>query len=224
VAVGDDLEFDVVRVLDEFLDVDITVAERFLRLIACVLKARFERCFVEGGAHAFSSTACGGLDHHRVAEFGGHFSGFFLIGDHAITAGCDGNFKFRRGGTCLVFVTHHADDVGGWADEFDLTRVTDVGKLRILGEEAVSGMDGVNVGDFRRADDAIDFEITLGAGAGADADGFIGELHVHGIDVRFGVDGDAFDVEFLTGADDSQGDFAAIGYEDFAKHVLNSEL
>ena len=63
-----------------------------------------------------------------------------------------------------------------------------------------------------------DLQVALGAGSGADADGLIGELDVHGVDVRLGIDGDGFDIEFLAGADDAEGDFTAVGDEDFAEH------
>jgi hypothetical protein len=69
------------------------------------------------------------------------------------------------------------------------------------------------------ADDAADLQVALAARAGSDADGLVSEVNVHRIDIRFGINGDGFDIEFLAGADDAEGDFATIGYEDFFEHL-----
>ena len=46
----------------------------------------------------------------------------------------------------------------------------------------------------------------------------IGELDMHRIDIRLGVNGDRFDVEFAAGTDDAKGDFATIGNQDAFEH------
>ena len=53
---------------------------------------------------------------------------------------------------------------------------------------------------------------------GPDADGLVGELDVHRIDIGLGIDGDGFDIELAAGADDAEGDFAAIGDQDALEH------
>ncbi len=87
-------------------------------------------------------------------------------------------------------------------------------------KKPVAGMDGVHVGDFRRADDAVDAQVALAAGRFADADGFVGQLDVHGVGIRLGINGHRADVQFLAGADDADGDFSAIGYQNFFKHAV----
>ncbi len=79
-------------------------------------------------------------------------------------------------------------------------------------------MDGVDIADFGGGNDAIDFEITLGAGSWADADGFVGGLDVKGVVIGFGVDGESTDAEVFAGTDDAKGDLAAVGDEDFVEH------
>ena len=79
-------------------------------------------------------------------------------------------------------------------------------------------MDGIRTGDLGGGDDAVDLEVGFLAGGGADADGFVGELDVHRIDIGLGVDGDGFDIELAAGADDAEGDFAAIGDQDAFEH------
>ena len=79
-------------------------------------------------------------------------------------------------------------------------------------------MNGIHVGDFRRADDAVNAQIAFGGGRLADANGLVGHLDVHGIGVDFRIDRDGADIQFLAGADDADGDFSAIGDQNFFKH------
>jgi hypothetical protein len=91
----------------------------------------------------------------------------------------------------------------------------------VLRKEAIAGVDRIHVRNFGGANEAVNLEIALGCGGFADADGFVGYLHVHGVDVGFGVDGDGADVQFLAGANDADSDFAAVGYEYFLEHALS---
>ena len=80
-------------------------------------------------------------------------------------------------------------------------------------------MNRIYVRDFCSADNAIDPEVTFATGRFTDADGFVGHLHVHGIGVGLGIDRHRADIQFLAGANDADCDFAAIGYQNFFKHV-----
>ena len=75
-----------------------------------------------------------------------------------------------------------------------------------------------DVGDLRGRDDAGNFEIALGGGAGADADGSVGQVQVGGIAIGLAEDDHRLDAQIAAGADDPQGDLAAIGYENALKH------
>ena len=107
---------------------------------------------------------------------------------------------------------------GGRPDELDFAALADLREMRVLGEKSVAGMDRIDVADFGRAHDAIDLQITIGARRRADADRFVGQLHMERIDVRLGVNRERADAEFLAGANDAQRDFAAIGDQDFFEH------
>ena len=83
--------------------------------------------------------------------------------------------------------------------------------MGVLGQKSIARVDGVGVGDLGGADDAVDFEIAVGARSRADADGFVSELNVEAVLIGFGIDGDGLDADLLAGADDAEGDLAAIG-------------
>jgi hypothetical protein len=91
-------------------------------------------------------------------------------------------------------------------------------KAGVLAQETVAGMDGVHVGDFGRADDGGDVQVAARALGRADADGLVGEAHVGAVTVGFRIDGHGADAQLLAGADDdADGNFAAVGDEDFLK-------
>ncbi len=79
-------------------------------------------------------------------------------------------------------------------------------------------MDRVNVADLRRADNTVDFEVTLLTAGFTDTDRLVRELDVKGIDIRRRVNGQGLDPKFLASADDAQGNFAAVGDEYLIKH------
>ena len=80
-------------------------------------------------------------------------------------------------------------------------------------------MDRVRAGDLGSGDDAVGLEIAVLARAGADADRLVGELDVHGIDIRLGINRHRMHAEFAAGADDAKRDLAAVGDQDFVEHV-----
>jgi hypothetical protein len=90
--------------------------------------------------------------------------------------------------------------------------------MGVLGQESVTRMDGIDVADFGGADHAVDFQITVGTRGFTDADGFIGELDVEGIDVGFRVNRERFDPELLAGANNAQRDLASVGDQNLIEH------
>jgi hypothetical protein len=83
-------------------------------------------------------------------------------------------------------------------------------------------MDGVNVRDFGSANNAVDPQVALAARAFAYTDGFISELNVHRIGVSLGIDGHGANVQLLAGADNANGDFSPVRYQDLLKHGVRN--
>jgi hypothetical protein len=112
-------------------------------------------------------------------------------------------------------VAHQADGVGAGADEgksgaFD--RFSEIGVLR---EKTVTGVNSLGVGDFGGADDRRNVQVAVASRRRADAQRFVGEAYMHQVTVGLRVNGDGADTEFLAGAQDPQGNFAAVGDHDF---------
>ena len=90
--------------------------------------------------------------------------------------------------------------------------------MRILGQKPVTRMDGLDVANFRSADDPVDLEVAFLAGRIANANCLIRQLHVQRVGIRFRINSQRTDTQFFAGANDSHSDFTAIGYEDFVEH------
>lgn len=159
VLVSDDLDFDMSCVFEEFFDEDAAVAEGGECFLLCFGDIGAEGGFVAADAHASATTACGGFDDDGVPDFGGDLHGFVEVFDFAFGSGEDGDF----GGTGVAFgfdlVTELGHRFWGWADELDFAFAADFGEVGALGEESVSGVDGVDIGDFGGGDDAGDVEV-----------------------------------------------------------------
>ena len=171
-----------------------------------------------GRPHAAPAAAGNGLDHDRVADAFGHGQGVLLVFHRAFRTrrGLDAGFFGEGAAGRLVFQRVHGAGTG--ANKPDVAVLANIGEMRVLRQEAVTGMDRIHVGYFRRADDAVNPQVTVAARPRADADGFIGHLHVHGINVHFGINRHRADVHFLAGANDADRNFPAVGNENFFKH------
>ena len=79
-------------------------------------------------------------------------------------------------------------------------------------------MDRVHISDFRGADDAVDPEIAVGYGGFADTNSLVRQLDMHGISIRFRVNGYRADIHLLAGANDTHRNLSTIRDKDFFKH------
>src|SRR5690606_41950353 len=72
VVVGDDLELDVARLLEELLHVDLRIAESRAGFLLGHIDGVEQRRFGVHHAHAAAATAAGGLDDHRITDLPRH--------------------------------------------------------------------------------------------------------------------------------------------------------
>ena len=81
-------------------------------------------------------------------------------------------------------------------------------------------MNGIGVGHFRGTDNCRDVQVGLGGRGRADADCFIGQSYVHQIPIRLGINRHGANAQLLAGAQDTQGDFAAVGNDNLFQHEM----
>ena len=86
----------------------------------------------------------------------------------------------------------------------------DLGELRVLGQESVTGVHGFGPRDFGGGDDPRHLEVRLRRPGRPDTDGLVGEAHVQRFLVRFRVDRDRRNVQLPAGPDDTERDLAPV--------------
>jgi hypothetical protein len=169
--------------------------------------------------HAAPAAAGRRLDEHRIADVIGDLSGLGDVADRALRARYDRQPEGLGGALGLDLVAHDPQMLGRGADEGDVMLAENFGKAGILGEKAVTGMDGVGAGDLAGCDQRGDVEIALGGRWRSDAHAFIGQADVHGVFVGRGMNGHGLDAEFSTGAQHPQSDLAPVGDQDLVEHA-----
>ena len=218
-VVAQDLELDVVRVLNELLDIDPGVAKGLLRLAARRVVAFDQGNIIMGYAHAPPTTAGDGLDYDRVANAFGHHQSVLLVVHDAFRAGRGWHIGFLSQCPADSFVLQRIHGAGVRSDKADVAALAHIGEVRILGQEPIAGVNGIHVRDLGCTHYPINPQIALAGGGFADADGLVGQLDVHRVGIRFRVDRYRADVKLLAGADDANGDFPAVRNQDFLKHA-----
>ena len=95
---------------------------------------------------------------------------------------------------------------------------TSRGELRVLRQEPVPGVDRAGAGLRRRVQHELGPQVALARGRGAEAHRDVGEPHVRGCRVRVGVHRHRLEAEVARGAQDADGDLAAVGHEQGVEH------
>jgi len=90
--------------------------------------------------------------------------------------------------------------------------------VRVLSQKSIARVDRIGIANLRSTNDAVDFKVTFRTNGWPDTNGLVGELHMKAVDVGLRVNGNRLDSQFPAGADNTKGDFATIGDQDFFKH------
>ncbi len=220
VGIRDYLDFDVPRRRHDLLDIDGAVGEGRRRL-RCATRP----CFVDlrrvvDGAHAATAAASQRLDHHAGA--GRQVSKECMGGGqrggpgrarhhwHAMLA-C------QCAGACLV--AEQPQHVGCRADEGQAGVEACLREIRVLGQEAIAGMDQLAARAASGAHHLLDIEVGARAAA-RQRHGFIGLAHVQRVAVVLAVHGHARHAQGRGRAGDADGDFATVGDQELGRiHV-----
>jgi hypothetical protein len=184
--IAEHLHLDVARRVDEPLHVQRVVAER-RGGVPPRAADRFSGLVPHADdAHADAPAAGGRLQEHREADpLGG--------GRHRLVAAIRGDLtghdrhadahgQRARGD----LRPHLLDGRGRGPDEDQSCAFTFPREGRVLGEEAVSRVDGIRPGAARRVHHALDVQVALARGASAERHDVVGQAHVPGaaVDVR----------------------------------------
>ena len=218
VLVAQDLDLDVLGFHDELLDEDVVVAEGLLGLALHQLKGGLHLLGRVAAAHAPAAAATGGLQDHREAEAHGLLQRLVPVPQRLGAAGDDGHPAADGDLLGGQLVAHPGHGVGLGADEGDARLLAGPDEVRVLGEEAVAGVDGVHAPALGQVDDLADVQVgPQGAVLLADEVGLVGLGAEEAQGILLGVHGHGVEPQVIAGPEDADGDLAPVGGEDFLK-------
>ena len=214
VAVAQHLHLDVLGTHHQLLEEDRVVAERLLRLGARAVERLAHLGRRAHHAHAAAAAAGGRLDQHRVAD---------LVGEGARRlerAQRLGRARYHRNAGGLGnlarrdLVAERVDRLGRRADEDDARVATLARKRRALGQQAVAGVDRVDLVALGQLDDLVLGQIGRDRlQPPADQVRLVGLVAVQVDAVFLGEDRDRAEPELGRRAEHADRDLAAVGTE-----------
>ena len=114
-------------------------------------------------------------------------------------------------------VAHHVQHLGGGTDELDARLLAGPGKVAVLAQEAVAGVDGVGPVLLGQVDDAGDVQIgAQGALVLADQIGLIRGGAEQAVGILVGIDGDGLKTQVVAGPEHPHGDLAPVGHQNLS--------
>ena len=160
----------------------------------------------------------GRLDHHGEADFFCLGLSFGKIVDSSFGSAQNRDFGFDRDGSSGCLVAQVLQRRDGWSDELDTRFFAGTSELGSFGKEPVTGMNCVDSDILRQSDDSLDIQIRPDRLTFfAHLVGFVCFEAVQSVAVFVRVNGNGRNAQLRRAAEDSNGDFRAVGYEKFLK-------
>ena len=173
--------------------------------------------------HAAATATGRGLDHDRKADAGRFTLERGGVLRLAVVAGHD---RYSGRGHALArtrLVAHRRDRVRRRTDEHQPGTGHGAREVRVLGQEAVAGMDRVGARRTRCREDPVDAQVTLGRRFAAERDRLVTGGHMAAATVGIRVHGDRRDSHASRRARDPGDDLATVGHQQASqRHHVNS--
>ena len=215
--VGEDLDFDMARLFNELLDIEIIIAEGGKSLAAGSLDRGRKLFFLSDQPHSFAATAGTRLHHHGKANLMCKIDGLF-IGQRLGSTRHDGHAGLLHGLARRHLVPHRTHDIATRTDKRDPLLGTEICKIAVLCQEPVAGVNRIRTTPLGNLNDSVHHQVRVSRRRCSARIRFIGESHMQGISVDVGIDRDRFYAQLATGADDPYGDLSAIGNQNLLEH------
>ena len=192
-GVGKDLDLDVARAGEVFLDQHPVVAERGLGFALAGSEGRGEVGALLDHTHALAAAAGRGLDEDGVADLVGFGLQERRLLPVAVVAGHQRHAGLLHQRLGRALGAHRANRIRRRADEHYAGLGACGGEVRVLRQEPVAGVDGLRAGALRHLEDRVAAQVAVLRRGRADAPGLVGQAHMARVGVGFGVDGDHAD-------------------------------
>src|SRR5262249_26878527 len=158
---SENLHLDMPGLFDVFFQVERAVLESLLGLLPGGCDSGAQADVVAGHTHATAAPPCRRLDQDRKADLVSKRQCLAIVFNQALASGYNRYVDFLGKFAGLILVAQAAHGILGWADELNVARTADLGKVCILRQKAVAGVNGLDVGDLGGTDNARNIEIAL---------------------------------------------------------------
>jgi hypothetical protein len=212
--VGRDLDFDVARPLEQLLGVDCAVAEGRLGLGAGALERGGGVLVAVDPAHSLAAAPRRSLEQDRVTRAPAELPDLRVVARGPGHAGHDRNARLLHQDAARRLRAHGFDGLGRGSDERQTRARARPREPCALREKSVSRVHERRRGPPRRFEQCRHREVALRGGRGAEPDRVVRGRDVRCRAVGVGVDRDGLDPEVAAGAENAEGDFAAVRDEE----------
>ncbi len=226
--VAEHLHLDMAGALDQLLQIDLVLAEGGTGLALGLGHLARQIVGRADGAHAAAAAAPARLQHHRIADRLGHPGDFVRIVRQRLRRGHDRYADLHGEVTGGDLVAETAHRVRPRSDKDDSGLGAGIGEFRALRQQAIARMDRIHLRHLGNADHLLDGQIALDRSEilcqmwpTSDLIALVGLEPVKRIFVLLGPDRDSLDAHFVGRAEHADGDFRAIGDEEFPDLHVN---
>ena len=218
VLIGQDLDFDVLGIDQEFLHEDVAVAEGLECFGFDQVKVDADFFDSIAASHASSAAAGSCFENDRETEFHRQLLGFFTALERLLGSGSGRYIAVQRHLLGTELVAHHIQDLGSGSDEFDAGLFAGAREITVFGKKSVSGVDRVTLMHDRQLDDPGDVQISAErAFILADQVRLIRCRTESRVSILIGIDRNSLQAKIVTGAEDTHRDLTAVCNQDFFK-------
>ena len=161
VLVSEDLDFDVLRLLDVFLDKYIAVSECLDSLVLSAVELRQEVLLFADDPHSSSAAACSCLEHYRVSCRIRELYRVIIVADGSLNTRDARNTDFVSDHFGLDLITEAVHHLVSRSYECDPCFFACLCKIGILRQESVTRMYRIAALCLRHADYLIDIKICI---------------------------------------------------------------
>ncbi len=161
VLIGQHLELDVARVLNELLHVEFAVSEGVSRLGKRRMEQVGQILGVAHNPHAAPAPARLRFQNNRIAYLLGPLLRLFRRVQNAIRPRQNRHLGLLHGLARLLFFTHQPRHFRRRPNELDVRRAAHLGEIRIFAQQPIAGMDRLYIGNLRRRNHRRHIQITI---------------------------------------------------------------
>src|SRR6185312_7935042 len=205
--------------------VDLVIAKGRLRLAPRHREHLGKLGIILHHPHAPAAPAPARLEHHGIADCLRKTRRGRQVGRQRRRGGHDGYTRGDRQVAGGHLVAQRAHRLRSWADEDDSGCRASLREAGILGQEPVTGMDGIHAGFARYAQNVLDVEVCLDRRpVTTDEIGFVGLGPVQREAILLRIDRDRPDTQLRRGTHDADRDLTAIGDQNAADPLRHARF